>query len=247
MPIPVSRRHKKQKGTVLSETSEIESPHDYKTIRHTEITYGSPLFAETKESPKIPINELEEVSEKCVLDHCISNGSDLIFENQSIDSKEKTQSLSNRPITALRSYHIHCEFCGHPKVIHENHIDYLSDGELHLTIDSGEIYPHKLEVSDVNPIYCKLMDASDNQSARSYQSQKIPRNLNTSLEFQAKDYEKLMSGLKHYHSSHCEHYRVIHGDHIDYLVNGRLEYPHSDHIDDHGPLQMIEGIIVFNR
>jgi hypothetical protein len=36
---------------------------------------------------------------------------------------------------------------------------------------------------------------------------------------------------------------VIHGDHIDYLVNGRLEYPHENHIDDHGSLLMLEGKI----
>jgi hypothetical protein len=29
---------------------------------------------------------------------------------------------------------------------------------------------------------------------------------------------------------------VPHGDHIDYLVNGRLHHPHGNHCDDHGPL-----------
>jgi hypothetical protein len=27
-----------------------------------------------------------------------------------------------------------------------------------------------------------------------------------------------------------------HGDHVDYLVAGRLHHPHGDHCDDHGPL-----------
>ncbi len=28
------------------------------------------------------------------------------------------------------------------------------------------------------------------------------------------------------------------GDRLDYLVNGRLHYPHGDHCDDHGPVQL---------
>jgi hypothetical protein len=31
---------------------------------------------------------------------------------------------------------------------------------------------------------------------------------------------------------------VPHGDHIDYLVGGRLHHPHGDHVDDHGPLSL---------
>ena len=34
------------------------------------------------------------------------------------------------------------------------------------------------------------------------------------------------------------HERVPHGDHHDYLVNGRLHHPHGDHCDDHGPVKM---------
>jgi hypothetical protein len=31
---------------------------------------------------------------------------------------------------------------------------------------------------------------------------------------------------------------VPHGDHVDYLVNGHLHYPHGQHCDDHGPVQV---------
>ncbi len=34
----------------------------------------------------------------------------------------------------------------------------------------------------------------------------------------------------------CEHEQVPHGDHLDYLVNGRLHHKHGDHCDDHGPV-----------
>lgn len=36
----------------------------------------------------------------------------------------------------------------------------------------------------------------------------------------------------------CGHPLVPHGDHFDYLVNGRLHHKHGDHCDDHGMLQL---------
>jgi hypothetical protein len=32
---------------------------------------------------------------------------------------------------------------------------------------------------------------------------------------------------------------VPHGDHMDYLVNGRLHHRHGDHCDDHGPVTIV--------
>jgi hypothetical protein len=40
----------------------------------------------------------------------------------------------------------------------------------------------------------------------------------------------------HTHGDGCGHEEVPHGDHVDYLVEGRLHRPHGDHCDDHGPL-----------
>jgi hypothetical protein len=31
---------------------------------------------------------------------------------------------------------------------------------------------------------------------------------------------------------------VPHGDHVDYLVDGRLHHPHDSHCDDHGPVAL---------
>jgi hypothetical protein len=42
----------------------------------------------------------------------------------------------------------------------------------------------------------------------------------------------------HAHGPNCGHEEVPHGDHVDYLVDGRLHHPHGDHCDDHGPLQL---------
>jgi hypothetical protein len=43
----------------------------------------------------------------------------------------------------------------------------------------------------------------------------------------------------HQHGPGCGHEAVPHGNHIDYLVNGRLHHPHGDHCDDHGPLSVV--------
>jgi len=47
---------------------------------------------------------------------------------------------------------------------------------------------------------------------------------------------KPISGEKHKHGPTCGHEQVPHGDHVDYLVEGKLHHPHGDHCDDHGPL-----------
>lgn len=37
----------------------------------------------------------------------------------------------------------------------------------------------------------------------------------------------------------CGHPTIPHGDHVDYLVDGRLHHPHGDHCDDHGPVTVL--------
>jgi hypothetical protein len=53
--------------------------------------------------------------------------------------------------------------------------------------------------------------------------------------------EHLTSGhdAAHKHGPGCGHEAVPHGDHMDYLVNGRLHHQHGDHCDDHGLLPVI--------
>lgn len=45
----------------------------------------------------------------------------------------------------------------------------------------------------------------------------------------------------HVHGSGCGHEGVPHGDHTDYLVDGRLHHPHGNHCDDHGPVDIVSG------
>lgn len=41
------------------------------------------------------------------------------------------------------------------------------------------------------------------------------------------------------HNENCGHEQVPHGNHICYLVDGRLEHVHGEHIDDHGPIEVL--------
>lgn len=45
----------------------------------------------------------------------------------------------------------------------------------------------------------------------------------------------------HVHGENCGHERIPHGDHFDYLVDGRLHHVHGDHCDDHGPVNVVHG------
>lgn len=42
----------------------------------------------------------------------------------------------------------------------------------------------------------------------------------------------------HVHGPDCGHEAVPHGDHVDYLVDGRLHHVHDGHCDDHGPVTL---------
>jgi hypothetical protein len=43
----------------------------------------------------------------------------------------------------------------------------------------------------------------------------------------------------HVHSPTCGHEAIPHGNHVDYLVNGHLHFPHQAHCDDHGTVTVL--------
>ena len=45
----------------------------------------------------------------------------------------------------------------------------------------------------------------------------------------------------HKHGASCGHEALPHGDHTDYLVNGRLHHVHDGHCDDHGAVELVSG------
>ncbi len=92
--------------------------------------------------------------------------------------------------------HQHSENCGHTRIKHGDHFDYLHDGCLHATHESH--YDEcTLPVTDQNPAECKEITCQCDHKG-------------------------------------CGHELVPHGDHKDYLVNGRLHHHHDGHCDDHG-------------
>lgn len=67
------------------------------------------------------------------------------------------------PVPKREHPHVHGEFCGHTTVRHDGHIDYIHDAELHYINSSGsvlffiigEVFPHKLAVTEINPDGCR--------------------------------------------------------------------------------------------
>ncbi|KZN62231.1 hypothetical protein [Pseudoalteromonas luteoviolacea] len=43
----------------------------------------------------------------------------------------------------------------------------------------------------------------------------------------------------HKHGPNCGHEAIQHGDHVDYIVDGRLHHQHGDHCVDHGPVELV--------
>jgi len=45
----------------------------------------------------------------------------------------------------------------------------------------------------------------------------------------------------HVHGPECGHEAVPHGNHICYIVDGRLHHVHDGHCDDHGPVDIVRA------
>lgn len=98
--------------------------------------------------------------------------------------------------------HQHSLACGHTKIRHEDHIDYVHNGHLHREHE-GHWDECIISVSNVNQDECKPFECQCT------------------------------------HNEDCGHELVPHGDHTDYLVNGRLHHVHDGHCDDHGAVEVI--------
>ncbi|WP_283680381.1 hypothetical protein [Lentilactobacillus sp. Marseille-Q4993] len=102
----------------------------------------------------------------------------------------------------LNTHHVHSLECGHTKILHNGHVDYVEENG-HLHHQHEDHWDEcKLEVTDLNP----------------------------DGEVQVK---------AEVHDEYCGHETVPHGDHVDYLVNGRLQHVHDGHVDDHGAVDIV--------
>jgi len=100
--------------------------------------------------------------------------------------------------------HTHDATCGHTRIQHDDHVDYLHDGHLHSP--HGDHYDeHCIAVSSTNPDGCAPYPTA----------------------------------CAHVHGPGCGHEAIPHGDHVDYLVDGRLHHVHDGHCDDHGPVTVL--------
>lgn len=110
--------------------------------------------------------------------------------------------------------HEHGPGCGHLGIRHDGHVDYVHDGRLHRQRQDGAVEEHVVPVDEQHPAECRPLHGSGEHEAG------------------------------HRHGPGCGHEAVPHGDHIDYLVEGRLHHPHGDHCDDHGVVEVVQRSMV---
>lgn len=70
-----------------------------------------------------------------------------------------------RLLTPEQHPHAHVSYCGHPRIIYENKIEYIHDMELHSEIENGffnigYILAHVLEINSINQDVCKPLPNS---------------------------------------------------------------------------------------
>lgn len=129
--------------------------------------------------------------------------------------------------------HEHGKNCGHTAIKHNDHVDYLHNGHLHHPHDD-HVDEHVLEVNAVNPDGCVPAKNCGCVAGCGCgcESERC------ACECRA-DSDVGCHGVAHVHGENCGHEAIPHGDHVDYLVNGRLHHPHGDHCDDHGPVEVV--------
>eukprot|EP01017_Pseudomicrothorax_dubius_P042550 TRINITY_DN6963_c0_g1_i1.p1 TRINITY_DN6963_c0_g1~~TRINITY_DN6963_c0_g1_i1.p1 ORF type:complete len:261 (-),score=39.82 TRINITY_DN6963_c0_g1_i1:114-896(-) len=127
------------------------------------------------------------------------------------------------------------------RVLHSDHFDILYQGRLLHVKNDGATEFHELEDSVDNPSFC-----SSNLKTWSQQQLEdlevmmfsLP-NENVFLEDQlCVPHQLICEHIEHIHNKGCGHIFIYHNGHIDYIVEGRLHHPHTDHCDDHGAVVM---------
>lgn len=94
--------------------------------------------------------------------------------------------------------HVHGDDCGHAKVWHVDHWDYLHEGHLHFVHD-GHVDDHVLEVSDDNPASEAPLDAA----------------LHAEHMHGEGDGHMMVPHGDHMDHVHDGHLHYVHGDHVD--------------------------------
>jgi len=89
--------------------------------------------------------------------------------------------------------HVHDESCGHLRIAHGDHYDYLHDGHLHAA--HGDHYDeHVLAVNETNPSACAPISCDCDHAGCGHQA--VPHSDHT---------DRLVDGrLHHQHDDHCD-------------------------------------------
>lgn len=119
--------------------------------------------------------------------------------------------MSDSCITHPNHDHEHGPGCGHRAVRHGDHIDYLHDGHLHYAHELDNRVHYDEHVIEVST---SNPDGCGHTATRCRET-------------------------GHVHEAGCGHEAIPHGDHVDYIVDGRLHHPHDGHCDDHGPVTLV--------
>ena len=107
-------------------------------------------------------------------------------------------------LTVFAKSHSHGEKCGHEKVKHGKHFDWVN----------GNKYEFQKGDKVVFHGFVKGHDAVRTIAAQEHDH-----------------------GHQHVHgAADCEHEKVVHANHVDYLHDGHFHAEHVDHIDEHGIL-----------
>eukprot|EP00163_Fabomonas_tropica_P010270 TRINITY_DN2036_c0_g1_i1.p2 TRINITY_DN2036_c0_g1~~TRINITY_DN2036_c0_g1_i1.p2 ORF type:complete len:297 (+),score=68.31 TRINITY_DN2036_c0_g1_i1:1099-1989(+) len=150
------------------------------------------------------------------------------------------------PTAGLAESHTHGIGCGHEMIRHGDHLDFISNGQLHHCNEAtGHTETHSLEVREVdgNTPYCADVSCTDNMLSD------LPALFDTQIGNASKpgashphDHHPVdASGNVHVHHIGCGHPPVAHGDHIDFLVDSLLHHHHDNHCDIHGSVESISN------
>ena len=125
----------------------------------------------------------------------------------------------------------------HTVVKHGDHYGFLSNGELlcrvegelnvrHSLVPMSRILSHGTLVS----VLCSPLSSP----------MAMGTTTGSSMETRGQGEEEKGKCDGHVHGPECGHEAVMHGDHLDYLVDGLLHYAHDGHCDLHGDVEVVE-------
>eukprot|EP00054_Salpingoeca_dolichothecata_P023362 m.155627 g.155627 ORF g.155627 m.155627 type:complete len:185 (-) comp24659_c1_seq2:48-602(-) len=153
-----------------------------------------------------------------------NDGQDTSIESNGTNTSNSFAPSQTQP---FKNQHVHGPGCGHPVVIHLDHLDFLdSSGELHRPTKDGQFLVHSWEADSNPPQVLRVCRKREEQLQL----------CSTPLESGA-CHNPHTHHNNHKHGPDCGHMPIRHGDHLDYIVDSLLHCSHKDHCDVYGPVE----------